>query len=192
MPHRQQQQHQQQDQQQPPQQRYASPTPPSPGRQPAHKTAASAAATVRQNVLGVANAAQRGSACASHAEPGYSPPPPVAVGAGHGYEPSEDERRWEEERRRGARTPTEGSYGGEGAHEEGGQGEEGGGGDGIMETVVLPVMDSIHDRVTNPAARASILRLRKAIEQAEREVPGLLNVLISEIVDSVEPEPDDI
>lgn len=44
----------------------------------------------------------------------------------------------------------------------------------------------IHDRITNPSARISILKLRRAIEQAEREVPGLLNVLISEVVDSVE------
>jgi hypothetical protein len=47
-------------------------------------------------------------------------------------------------------------------------------------------MLQIHDRITNPAARASILKLRRAIEQAEREVPGLLNVFVSEIVDSVE------
>lgn len=86
---------------------------------------------------------------------------------------------------------------------------------GIMETVVLPVLDSvracahvisfwslrqrilarlvltsrslqIHDRVTNPTARQSILRFRAAIEQIEREVPGLINVFISEVVDSVE------
>lgn len=44
----------------------------------------------------------------------------------------------------------------------------------------------IHDRITNPSARTSILKLRRAIEQAEHEVPGLMNVLISEIVDSVE------
>lgn len=48
------------------------------------------------------------------------------------------------------------------------------------------VVLQIHDRITNPAARASILKLRLAIRTAELEVPGLLNVLISEIVDSVE------
>lgn len=40
--------------------------------------------------------------------------------------------------------------------------------------------------MANPATRASILRLRSAIEAAEAEVPGLMNVLISEVVDSVE------
>ncbi|GEM06691.1 serine/threonine kinase 25 [Rhodotorula toruloides] len=44
---------------------------------------------------------------------------------------------------------------------------------GIMESVVLPVLDS------------SILRFRATIEQIEREVPGLINVFISE------PEADD-
>lgn len=49
-----------------------------------------------------------------------------------------------------------------------------------------PALSQIHDRITNPQARTSILKLRRAIEQAEREVPGLLNVFISEVVDSVE------
>ncbi|BGP14715.1 hypothetical protein JCM10213_002756 [Rhodosporidiobolus nylandii] len=62
--------------------------------------------------------------------------------------------------------------------------------EGIMETVVLPVIDSIHDRITNPAARASILRFRHAMEMVEREVPGFTNVFVSEVVDSVEPEPE--
>lgn len=110
-----------------------------------------------------------------------------------------------EERTHENRTPTNGSgassVGGEEAQAQGEAGE------GIMDTVVLPVLDSvgarwvfwrvsmltdavarlqIHDRITNPAARASILKLRRAIEQAEYEVPGLMGVLISEIVDSVE------
>ncbi|GAA5852659.1 hypothetical protein JCM8547_002580 [Rhodosporidiobolus lusitaniae] len=72
------------------------------------------------------------------------------------------------------------------AQEEEEEEEEG----GILDTVVLPVLDSIHDRITNPAARASILRFRKAIEQVEREVPGLVNVFVSEVVDSCEPEPE--
>jgi len=112
---------------------------------------------------------------------------------GYEEEAAAEERRWEDEQRaaasasgnghrHGARTPTNGSAVSEASAD----------GEGIMETVVLPVVDSIHDRVTNPAARASILRLRRAIEQAEREVPGLMNVLISEIVDSVEPEPEEI
>ncbi|KAK4058295.1 hypothetical protein OIO90_000452 [Microbotryomycetes sp. JL221] len=58
--------------------------------------------------------------------------------------------------------------------------------DSILNTVILPVIDSIHDRVANPNARASILKLRRAFQIAELEVPGLLNVLVSEIVDSVE------
>lgn len=89
--------------------------------------------------------------------------------------------------------------------------EEGG---EILDTVVLPVLDSvrrclfpffltffltqpetdvvardgeqIHDRITNPAARESILRFRAALQQVEREVPGLINVFVSEVVDSVE------
>lgn len=104
----------------------------------------------------------------------------------------------EEEEVTRERTPTNGRTASE-------EDEEGG---SILDTVVLPVLDSvssfrsagarrggtglmvrdwqIHNRVTNPAARTSILKLRRAIEQAEREVPGLLNVLVSEIVDSVE------
>ncbi|KAK4051916.1 hypothetical protein OIV83_002621 [Microbotryomycetes sp. JL201] len=62
--------------------------------------------------------------------------------------------------------------------------------EGILSTVVLPVINSIHDRVANPDARSSILKLRAALIVAEREVPGLLNVLVSEIVDSVEPDPE--
>ncbi|ORY88905.1 kinase-like domain-containing protein [Leucosporidium creatinivorum] len=89
----------------------------------------------------------------------------------------------EEERRRGGRTPTNGE-----TEQEDGEQEDNG---NIMDTVVLPVLESIHDRITNPSARTSILKLRRAIEQAEHEVPGLMNVLISEIVDSVEPEPED-
>lgn len=96
----------------------------------------------------------------------------------------------------------EGERDGEGLEE----GEEEG---GIMGTVVLPVLDSvrlsrslvlpfleislivlpcaqIHDRITNPAARASILRFRAAIKQVEREVPGFVNVFVSEVVDSCE------
>lgn len=47
-------------------------------------------------------------------------------------------------------------------------------------------MRQIHDRITNANARESILKLREAIRVAEREVPGLMNVFIAEIVDSVE------
>lgn len=47
----------------------------------------------------------------------------------------------------------------------------------------------IHDRITNPAARDSILRFRAALQQVEREVPGLINVFVSEVVDSVEVRP---
>ena len=86
----------------------------------------------------------------------------------------------------------------------------------ILETVLLPVLDSvrphppilsslcspgfdadedrneqIHNRLTNAQARNAILKLRRAIEEAERDVPGLMNVFISEVVDSVEPEPED-
>ncbi|GAA6017866.1 hypothetical protein JCM11491_001197 [Sporobolomyces phaffii] len=60
----------------------------------------------------------------------------------------------------------------------------------ILDTVALPVLDSIHDRITNQQARQSLLRFRAALEQVEREVPGFVNVFVSEVVDSVEPEPD--
>ncbi|GAA5931970.1 STE20 family serine/threonine-protein kinase [Sporobolomyces koalae] len=71
------------------------------------------------------------------------------------------------------------------------EGEEDEDADGnILDTVALPVLDSIHDRITNPQARQSLLRFRAALEEVEREVPGFVNVFISEVVDSVEPEPD--
>lgn len=44
----------------------------------------------------------------------------------------------------------------------------------------------IHDRVTSPQARDSIVRFRAALRQVERDVPGLINVFVSEVVDSVE------
>ncbi|GAA6034366.1 hypothetical protein JCM8097_002690 [Rhodosporidiobolus ruineniae] len=146
----------------------------------------------------------------------YSPSPASAV---NGHEPRSEEERAREaldrERGRlealrlregeGGATPTrsggrqdEREY--ENGHGHGGGGhaadaeedelEEGEEPGGIMETVVLPVLDSIHDRITNPQARASILRFRRAMQQVEREVPGFTNVWISEVVDSVEPEPE--
>lgn len=48
------------------------------------------------------------------------------------------------------------------------------------------IRPQIHDRVANPQARSAILRFRAAMQQVEREVPGLVNVFISEVVDSVE------
>ena len=54
----------------------------------------------------------------------------------------------------------------------------------------MPIQQ-IHNRLTNVQARNAILKLRRAIEEAERDVPGLMNVFISEVVDSVEPEPED-
>ncbi|GAA5911170.1 hypothetical protein JCM6882_006597 [Rhodosporidiobolus microsporus] len=102
----------------------------------------------------------------------------------------------------GSATPTNGRRGeryedGEEADEEDAGGrngqaelEEGEEEGGILDSVVLPVLDSIHDRITNPTARASILRFRQAMLQVEREVPGFTNVWISEVVDSVEPEPE--
>lgn len=136
------------------------------------KTAASAAETVRQNVLGVANAVARPAVNDVHA---YSPPPPAAVSSDHSAPPGQAAPQWEDE---------EG-----GGHSRQQTSESQAEGETIMHTVVLPVIDSIHDRITNPHARQSILALRRAIEQAERDVPGLMDVLISEIVDSVEPEP---
>ncbi|GAA5965175.1 hypothetical protein JCM8115_005379 [Rhodotorula mucilaginosa] len=75
----------------------------------------------------------------------------------------------------------------DGHEDEIGQEEDG----GILGSVVLPVLDSIHDRVTSPQARDSILRFRAALRQVERDVPGLINVFVSEVVDSVEPEPEE-
>ncbi|KAI8454879.1 kinase-like domain-containing protein [Phakopsora pachyrhizi] len=57
----------------------------------------------------------------------------------------------------------------------------------ILDTVVIPVLQSIRSRIVgNAAAVESIDRLQLAIEKAESEVPGLLNVFVSEVVDSVE------
>ncbi|BGP38751.1 hypothetical protein JCM10449v2_002688 [Rhodotorula kratochvilovae] len=75
---------------------------------------------------------------------------------------------------------------GRAAQEEQDEEEEDAQGGEIIDTVVLPVLDSIHDRITNPAARESIRRFRAALQQVEREVPGLINVFVSEVVDSVE------
>lgn len=61
----------------------------------------------------------------------------------------------------------------------------------MLGTAIKICFGQIHDRVSNVTAQAAILRLRRAIQEAEREVPGLINVFISEIVDSVEPELDD-
>ncbi|GAA6002416.1 STE20 family serine/threonine-protein kinase [Rhodotorula paludigena] len=60
----------------------------------------------------------------------------------------------------------------------------------ILDAVVLPVLDSIYDRITHENARQAILRFRAALKQVEHDVPGLMNVFISEVVDSVEPEPE--
>ncbi|KAL8286384.1 hypothetical protein RQP46_004401 [Phenoliferia psychrophenolica] len=104
-------------------------------------------------------------------------------------ERSERERQEKDRQQQQQHTPRQqnGTNGSESSGDERDD-EEGG---NILDTVVLPVIDSIHARITNQAARESILKLRRAIEQAEREVPGLLNVLVSEIVDSVEPEPEE-
>ncbi|WAQ80688.1 hypothetical protein PtA15_1A26 [Puccinia triticina] len=57
----------------------------------------------------------------------------------------------------------------------------------ILDTVVIPVIQSIRERIKgNAAAVAAIDKFQLAIETAEREVPGLLNVFVSEVVDSVE------
>ncbi|GAA5876357.1 hypothetical protein JCM1840_005999 [Sporobolomyces johnsonii] len=93
----------------------------------------------------------------------------------------------DEEEDDAGRTPTKnGARRAEPEHEEELDEDDGG---NILDTVVLPVLDSIHDRITNPQARKSILRFRAALEQVEREVPGLVNVFVSEVVDSVEPIP---
>ncbi|MBW0526024.1 hypothetical protein O181_065739 [Austropuccinia psidii MF-1] len=62
----------------------------------------------------------------------------------------------------------------------------------ILDTVVIPVIQSIRERIIgNVEAVAAIDRFQLAIETAEREVPGLLNVFVSEIVDSVEQVEND-
>jgi len=63
----------------------------------------------------------------------------------------------------------------------------------ILDTVVIPVIQSIRDRIKgNLAAVAAIDKFQLAIETAEREVPGLLNVFVSEVVDSVEQVDNDL
>ncbi|KAI7961973.1 hypothetical protein MJO28_000067 [Puccinia striiformis f. sp. tritici] len=63
----------------------------------------------------------------------------------------------------------------------------------ILDTVVIPVIQSIRERIKgNPAAVAAIDKFQLAIETAEREVPGLLNVFVSEVVDSVEQVDNDL
>jgi serine/threonine-protein kinase 24/25/MST4 len=59
--------------------------------------------------------------------------------------------------------------------------------EGILDTVVIPVLDSIYNRITNQEARKAVYKLRLAIEEAEGAVPGLMNVFVSELVESVEP-----
>lgn len=84
-----------------------------------------------------------------------------------------------------ARTATHGS--GVSSH----NGEEEEGEEPILDTVLLPILDSIHNRITNVAAREAILRLRHALVTAEQDVPGLLNVYISEVCAGVETYPDE-
>lgn len=58
----------------------------------------------------------------------------------------------------------------------------------ITDTVVLPVLDSLHDRITNAAAQHAVLKFRRAVQEIERDVPGLMRVFVAEVVASVEPE----
>lgn len=46
--------------------------------------------------------------------------------------------------------------------------------------------------IGNAAAVEAIDRFQLAIEKAESEVPGLLNVFVSEVVDSVEQVDNDV
>lgn len=63
----------------------------------------------------------------------------------------------------------------------------------ILDTVIIPVIQSIRERIIgNSAAVAAIDKFQLAIETAEREVPGLLNVFVSEVVDSVEQVDNDL
>ncbi|EGG01260.1 uncharacterized protein MELLADRAFT_117822 [Melampsora larici-populina 98AG31] len=63
----------------------------------------------------------------------------------------------------------------------------------ILDTVVIPVLQSIRSRIIgNAAAVEAIDRFQLAIEKAESEVPGLLNVFVSEVVDSVEQVDNDV
>lgn len=63
----------------------------------------------------------------------------------------------------------------------------------ILDTVIIPVLHSIRERIIgNEAAVLAIDKFQLAIETAEREVPGLLNVFVSEVVDSVEQVDNDV
>ncbi|KAH8925106.1 Pkinase-domain-containing protein, partial [Atractiella rhizophila] len=54
----------------------------------------------------------------------------------------------------------------------------------ILLSVILPVLDSISDRLTSPKTRAAVANFRQACEDVEGAVPGLMNVFISEVVAS--------
>lgn len=61
-------------------------------------------------------------------------------------------------------------------------------GESILDTVVLPVLDNIASRINNgnsPALNA-LQRLRYAVEDAEKEIPGLWSVIVADLLDSVE------
>ncbi|GAA96552.1 hypothetical protein E5Q_03221 [Mixia osmundae IAM 14324] len=56
----------------------------------------------------------------------------------------------------------------------------------ILESVVLPVLVSIEDRIRSQQGRLAVSKLRHALEEAERDVPGLIQVMVSDICDQVE------
>ncbi|KAL7414031.1 hypothetical protein BDY24DRAFT_43941 [Mrakia frigida] len=56
----------------------------------------------------------------------------------------------------------------------------------ILEDVVVPVIESISQRVPNSEARQVLANLRLAFEEAERIIPGVTSALVSEICENVE------
>lgn len=59
--------------------------------------------------------------------------------------------------------------------------------DMMLDSVIIPALDSLSLRVPNNEARQSLVKLRLAFEEAERLIPGISCALVAEIVEAVEP-----
>ncbi|KAJ9110768.1 hypothetical protein QFC20_002809 [Naganishia adeliensis] len=59
--------------------------------------------------------------------------------------------------------------------------------DVILDTVIIPAIESLSMRVPNNEARQALMQLRLAFEEAERLVPGISVSLVAEIMEGVEP-----
>ncbi|KAJ9097253.1 hypothetical protein QFC21_004922 [Naganishia friedmannii] len=61
----------------------------------------------------------------------------------------------------------------------------------ILDSVIIPAIESLSLRVPNNEARQALMSLRVAFEEAERLVPGISVSLVAEIMEGVEPFNDD-